>query len=385
MNDSSPQPVVVHYVSTFLPSSQSWIYHQMRFLKRFRPVVVTKRTQNLNLFPPVAELYVLHEQPWYRVLLEKLAYKRQGWFPLCAQTARRHGARVFHSHGGDYGVREHTIKRKLDIAHVVSFYGADIWKHAHLPEWQCRYREMFQASDLFLAEGNVMRNKVLEIGCPPEKIKVHHLGVDLEHIPFLPRRPDPDGTVRVLVAGRSVDKKGHVLAFETFARVAQRRPNLKLLALVGGEFPECQRNLERMRAIIRDHHLEDRVEWKGLTSFDKYLEAIRQAHIFLAPSMQAEDGDAEGGAPVTLIELSAGGMPVVSTTHCDIPEVILDGRTGLLAPEKDLDALADRLDHLVTHPESWEAFGAAGRRHVEQEYNARRQCERLEELYDAAG
>lgn len=384
MPTPDPQPAAVHYLSSYLSSSQSWIYNQLKFATGFRQVVVTKKTKNLELFPPPAELYNVYQLPWYRKLYERLGYRRRRYFPFCIEAVRRHSAAVFHSHGGDYGVHECFIKDQVPVAHVVSVYGADVWLHESDPEWRRRYATMFAKSDLVLAEGNAMRNKLLELGCPPEKAVVQHLGVDLKQLPFEPRQPGPDGKVWVLVAGRSVDKKGHVLAFEAFARVAKRRPEVNLLGIVGGRHDECQRNYEQMLRIIREHHLEDRVRLPGLMSFDQYLEAVRSAHIFLAPSLRAPNGDAEGGAPVTLTELSAGGMPVVASTHCDIPEVILDGRSGLLAKEGNLDELVDRLDTMVAHPERWGVFAREGRRHIEAEYNAVIQGGRLETLYRRA-
>ena len=74
-------------------------------------------------------------------------------------------------------------------------------------------------------------------------------------------------------------------------------------------------------------------------------------------------------------------MPVISSLHCDIPEVILDGKSGLLVPEKDVDALTDRIEYLVTHPETWEAMGRAGREHVEKEYDCLKQACKLEDIY----
>ena len=102
----------------------------------------------------------------------------------------------------------------------------------------------------------------------------------------------------------------------------------------------------------------------------------------MTPSVLASNGDAEGGCPVTVIELSAAGMPVLSSRHCDIPEVVLDGVSGHLAPEKDVEALTDRLEFLVTHPELWPGMGRAGRAHVEVQFNAALQPGRLENIYD---
>jgi colanic acid/amylovoran biosynthesis glycosyltransferase len=75
-------------------------------------------------------------------------------------------------------------------------------------------------------------------------------------------------------------------------------------------------------------------------------------------------------------------MPVLSTTHCDIPEVVMDGRSGFLVPERDTVALADKLERLALNPGLWEGMGLAGRRHVESNYDLKVQVRKLEDIYD---
>jgi colanic acid/amylovoran biosynthesis glycosyltransferase len=104
--------------------------------------------------------------------------------------------------------------------------------------------------------------------------------------------------------------------------------------------------------------------------------------VFLQPSRHLPDGDAEGGAPVAMIEMSASGMPVVASIHCDIPEVILDRRSGRLFPEGDVDAMAEAMLAVADEPARWPALGAEGRAHVEREYDATKQAPRLETIYD---
>jgi len=86
------------------------------------------------------------------------------------------------------------------------------------------------------------------------------------------------------------------------------------------------------------------------------LDEAYRNHLFVSPSVTAEDGDTEGGAPVTVIELAASGMPVVSSLHCDIPEVLQDGVTGLLAQEKDVAGIESKLNWLLDNPEIWETM-----------------------------
>jgi colanic acid/amylovoran biosynthesis glycosyltransferase len=123
------------------------------------------------------------------------------------------------------------------------------------------------------------------------------------------------------------------------------------------------------------------VTFEGHVPYSKHLEALRGSDIFLAPSTVGSDGDTEGGAPVALIEAQAAGIPAVATRHCDIPEVVLDGRTGVLVAEKDAGALAAAIAELLRRPETWPEIGREARRHIEEEFDVKRQVAKTEELY----
>ena len=141
---------------------------------------------------------------------------------------------------------------------------------------------------------------------------------------------------------------------------------------------------EQKRLILRaidELHLHNHVDLLGFVSRG---ELRRQAYIndvFLAPSVTAASGDNEGGAPVTLVEMSATGMPIVSTKHCDIPFVVEDGITGCLTPERDADGLAQDLARLADDSALRTAMGEAGRRFVEEKLDARVLARQLEAHY----
>jgi len=97
--------------------------------------------------------------------------------------------------------------------------------------------------------------------------------------------------------------------------------------------------------------------------------------------MLAKNEDTEAGAPVAILEAQATGLPVISSYHADIPEVVVDGKSALLAPERDVGALAKHLEYLVGHPDVWDAMGRAGRERVEQEYDVMVQVGKLEKIY----
>lgn len=110
---------------------------------------------------------------------------------------------------------------------------------------------------------------------------------------------------------------------------------------------------------------------------------LDRAHLFLLASGEAADGDAEG-TPLALMEAQACGIPVVSTHHAGIPEVVLDGRSGLLVPEHDVLALADAVRTLVGDHESWPALGACRRDHVARTFDLTVCTEELLDVYARA-
>jgi colanic acid/amylovoran biosynthesis glycosyltransferase len=375
-------PVVAHSVNPYLPNSGSWIYHQIRFLESFRPIVLTKRTENLDQFP-IAPVYSVYGQPFLRRNLEKaLARVRTAPFQIHRNALRREGAVLVHSHFADMAIRNIPLAKEAGIPHVASFYGSDIWARARDRRFREGFEKLSRSASLFLVEGPAMADKVLGLGAPERIVRVLRLGIDISVIPFFPRSPDAGGRVVVLMAGRPVEKKGHWYGLLAFERICRDFPHVVLRMIIGGRTPRENDHILRMRRFIEEKGIVDKVEWCGFLSYDRYLEAIRSAHIFLQPSVQAEDGDAEGGAPVTITELSASGMPVVATKHCDIPQIVLDGRSGLLAEERDVEGLAALLARICASPQTWETMGRAGRAHVEERFDIRKQVRELERMYE---
>jgi colanic acid/amylovoran biosynthesis glycosyltransferase len=374
------RPAVGHLVTPYLFVTGSWIHAQLSHNPRYRAVVMAQATENLDVFPhePVYDFgHGRSSMSKAAFLFEKYF---QGRFPAkpYKTAAATEGVVLLHAHQGWEGARTVHLGKALNIPIITSFYGRDATMLPRKAYWRALYKRLFRDGNLFLAEGPHMGRTLESIGCPPEKIRVVHLGVDLGRIPFTERRPDPTANVTGLIAASFREKKGIVYALEALARVAPQRPNLKLRIIGDGPLrPEIEH-----RSMQPD--LAGRVDLLGYRDFPAYLEELATAHFLMAPSVTAADGDTEGGAPVCLLDAQASGLPILATTHCDIPEVTVPGRSALLAPERDAAALAENLERLLSHPEKWPAMGRAGRAHVEAEFDVRRQGERMGELYDRA-
>ena len=373
---------VAHSVNPFLFGTGSWVYSQIRALKRWEALVVCKRRENRDQYP-LEHVYALTDRPLPLQGLERVRRRLSGGaFPFMVRALREHGATLLHSHFAHQGWLDLPLARAAGVAHATSFYGADIWKNSRSELWRQRYLELFARGDRFFVEGNAMREKVISLGCPPDKVTVQHLGVQLEGTEFAERRPAADGLVRVLVSGRAVEKKGFPFALEAFARAVREAPHLRLsLMVIASSEPERAR-LAELHELVRSLKLESTVDFPPPRPYVEYRRSLYGFHVFFAPSRHASDGDAEGGAPVSLIDMSATGMPIVASRHCDIPEVSPHGVAGLLFDENDLDGAARALVEIAAAPARWPGYGRDGRAHVEREYSISTQAAKLELFYD---
>ncbi len=226
-----------------------------------------------------------------------------------------------------------------------------------------------------------MAASVISLGCPEERVRVHHLGVALDDLPFKPRSWDGQGPLSVLIAGSFREKKGFPFALEALGRL-QRRVELEV-TIIGDADRSASSQEEKRRILetIEASGLGQRVRLLGYQPHAVFLKEAYAHHLFLAPSVTASDGDTEGGAPVSVIEMAATGMPVVSSRHSDIPGIIKHGVTGLLAEERDVDGLVECLERLLDTPQDWPDMVTKARRHVEKEFDAAQQGQKLARIY----
>lgn len=384
---ASPPLVVAHSMPFWLPLTSPWLFNQIRFLpEEINNLVICEWTDNLDQF----SIHNIHSlmvnsrllRKGYRVLRQ---VSRLPYAMYLERVAKGHKARVVHSHWGDAAWRNLKAVRKIGAKHVVTFYGKDVNHLPHLnPIWLVRYAELFKEVDAVLCEGPHMAACIEKMGCPADKIHVHHLGVEVEKIKYSPRRWSPDVPLKILIAASFREKKGIPYALEAIGTLTRslRAIEVTVIGDVGRDV-RSQTEKSRIMQVIRMNGLEGKVRLLGYQPYERLMEESYNHHIFISPSVTADDGDTEGGAPVTLIDMAASGMPIVSSYHCDIPNVILHGKTGLLAPERDAGKLAEHLQWLVERPDAWPAMLEAGREHVSLHFDARAQAIRLGNLYRA--
>jgi colanic acid/amylovoran biosynthesis glycosyltransferase len=257
---------------------------------------------------------------------------------------------------------------------VTSFYGFDASDASVLADWRAAYRQLFRRGAAFVAEGPAMRERLVQLGAPPERTHVVPLIARLGN-EWEPASLETGGPARILMAGRLVEKKGFADGVAAFAEA--RRRGIDAHLRIVGTGPEE----ERLRLAVRSHGVTDDVEFISAQPRSRFRELLRANHVILQPSRTAADGDAEGGAPTTLLEAQALGRVIVATDHADIPNVV-ESDAAYLSPEGDAEGLATNLIRALEGAAEWPARGAAGRRFVEQNHSAERVAGLLDRLYD---
>jgi colanic acid/amylovoran biosynthesis glycosyltransferase len=283
---------------------------------------------------------------------------------------------VVHAHFGPNARRFLFAREQAGAPLVVTFHGYD-YSAQPRTHGASMYQVLFEVADVVTFNCEASRRALESLGCPARKLRALRMPVAVADFPFAERHLPATGPVRILTVGRLVEKKGHEIV-------------LRALALVHGELPDLRYDIvgdgplaTRLRSLVSDLGLDAAVRFHGACTSSCVRRLLAHAHVFVLASRVAADGDEEG-TPVALMEAQASGLPVVSTCHGGIAEVVLDGRSGLLVPEGDPEALADAIHRLVADHEAWPALGAAGRAHVETTFDVGPCTEQLLGVYAVA-
>ena len=376
---------VVHCKACFGVLTQNWVYNQVLDLdKKVLIKLYSVTHENQDSFP-LKNLQSLYDNLGnIPLLFNRIWNKFFHWYPQFLLWLWKDRPNLIHAHFGPDGYKFLPYAKLSGVPLITSFYGYDAYL---LPQkgvsWQNKYKKLFKQGRLFLAEGPAMRDKLIELGCPPDKIVIHHIGVEPDKYKFHVRRPNSQ--VRLLVCGRFVEKKGIPYAVEALKHVISKTKANVRLTIVGDSSSQGALTDEKRKILnaIKEYGVDNSVTLTGFVTHNELLKIIYDHHIFLAPSVHASDGNAEGGFPVILTEVLASGMPVVAFNHCDIPEIIQDGVSGFMVPERDVDTFAEKLIYLIEHPEIWPEMGQAGRAYVEANYDIHKLNNRLIEIYES--
>ncbi|EJI7059580.1 colanic acid biosynthesis glycosyltransferase WcaL [Escherichia coli] len=256
---------------------------------------------------------------------------------ICGLVATPFHADVFIAHFGPAGVTAAKLRELGVIRGKIAtiFHGIDISSREVLNHYTPEYQQLFRRGDLMLPISDLWAGRLQKMGCPREKIAVSRMGVDMTR--FSPRPVKAPATpLEIISVARLTEKKGLHVAIEACRQLKEQGMAFRYRILGIGPWER------RLRTLIEQYQLEDVVEMPGFKPSHEVKAMLDDADVFLLPSVTGADGDMEG-IPVALMEAMAVGIPVVSTLHSGIPELVEADKSGWLVPENDARALAQRL------------------------------------------
>ncbi|OGN89032.1 MAG: hypothetical protein A2158_08100 [Chloroflexi bacterium RBG_13_46_14] len=336
----------------------------------------TKTTRLVNLVFQILQTAALQPEDLIKALRKGCNWRQleSGYKMLkCLKSLDKDGDYydVIHCHFGTVGWLFLLLKHILPVNYVTSFYGVDLFYFGK--RGKQAYRRMFNASDKIIANSNFTRKELLDLGCLEDRIVVIPVGLRLEKYPFRPRTLAPGNTINLLTVARLVEVKGLEYSIRAVAKLAKR---YHLQYKIVGE-GELRPTLE---SLVFQLGLSDTVSLLGEISREEVAGLMNKTHLFILPSITTKDEGQETGGG-SLREAMASGIPVVASNSGGIQESVTDGISGYLVPERDADAIAERLEFLFNHPDIWSEMGRAGNRFVEEQFDFKKQTERLIGVY----
>lgn len=261
------------------------------------------------------------------------------------------------------------IIKKSKLPLVIHFHGYDATKYTTIKQFEFEYKEMFKYAAYVIAVSTVMYQKLLILGCPKEKLINNTYGPNdlfFDNKPLFSKQ-------QFVAIGRFTDKKAPYYTIMAFNKVLHDFPDAKLIMAGNGHLLNTCENL------VNHFNIEKSVEFVGVITPQKFLEYLKFSLAFVQHSITAKNGDMEG-TPLAVLESSAAGLPVISTYHAGIPDVIQHKSTGFLVKEHDVAGMTQYMKVLLSDVELAKNMGSLGRETIENHFSMKRHINVINEL-----
>jgi len=380
-----------HEVDIIVPASQKALPPKIhskvlryRLLERTHYCLPIPKNYFLRVWEALCLLYkeIARNPLIFLRLLNVARYGRESisltlFYQVCSLLKQK-SYDIVHAHFGPVAQKVCTL-RSLGILRgkfIVTFHGYDLSSFIQR-KGPGVYKELFAKVDVVLPVCDFFKDRLIKLGCDQKNIIVHRNGIntDVFSHQYKYKTDNHQDVIRFITIARLVLKKGVEYGIRAVAHVSKHYPNLEYHII--GEGP-----LEReLQELIRELDVGSRVTLHGGKTQDEIIQMLEMSDIFILPSVTSEDGDQEG-IPISIAEAMSMGLPVISTYHSGISEIVRHGDSGFLVPERDENALTKSVVYLIEHPEIRRTMGKAGQEIVKQECNQNVLNTRLLEIYE---
>jgi glycosyltransferase involved in cell wall biosynthesis len=267
-------------------------------------------------------------------------------------------------------IRQACMDAKIPFS--VHFHGFDASEKKTIEAYGSSYIRMAQEAKAIIAVSQVMKRDIESLCGPLPNLHVVPYGVDLEKFQPSNEKKSTAG-FRLISVGRFTAKKAPIASIRSFEILVSKFSDATFTMIGDGEL------WDEAKQYVQDRGLEKSVLFRGQQSPEAILPALQQADVFIQHSVLTPSGDSEG-TPNSILEASACALPIVSTRHAGIPEAVVDGETGILVDEHDIQAMGQALIRLAEDVELREKMGNAARRHMLKHYELAQQAQKLKSL-----
>ncbi len=257
-------------------------------------------------------------------------------------------------------------KEKITNKMVCCIRGGDLIKK--IESDRDGFSTLFSHASFILPVNNYFKKILVSNGFSEKKIIVQHSAIDLSKFCFQKRSYNKK-RLNVVSVNRLIKGKGVDLAVKAMIKICKKYKQVHYYVVGNGVL------FKSLKKIITKARLEKRIHLMGWKSHEKVKQILNESHIFLLASIGTD------GIPNAIMEASASGLPVVSTTYGGIPEIVQNGKSGLLVKPGKVRSLVKMIDYLIRNSRKWGNFGKRGREIVEKNFDIKRENKSLVDIF----
>ncbi|MBL4668314.1 MAG: glycosyltransferase family 4 protein [Flavobacteriales bacterium] len=263
-----------------------------------------------------------------------------------------------------------SICKKLNIPLIVHFHGYDAYRNDILNSFENRYKELFDKASAVIGVSLDMCLQLMSLGCPQPKLHYLPYGIDTNIFKLDAKNKR---SLTFVACGRFVEKKAPHLTIKAFSIVLKEVPEAKMIMIGEGEL------LNDCKKLSKELNIQNAIRFTGILSQDEIADIYNNSLAFVQHSIKTDQNDSEG-TPLVILESGAAGLPVVSTLHAGIIDVVEEGETGFLVKEKDVEGMANRMLFLAKNRLVAMEMGQKAIQKIRTDYNIEAYTQRLWEL-----
>jgi len=283
------------------------------------------------------------------------------------QYCKKHGIEAILAHYGPTGVQLMDVSVETGIPLYVYFHGYDVYSAAELVKYGPYYKKLFDVAAGIFAVSHEMTKRLIGMGAPAGKVIYNPCGADTGLFTYHDAGNHPPV---ILSVGRFDDTKDHASLIKAFSKIHKAYPQALLKIFGKGKhYKTCCRLVEQL-------DLKACVQLPGVATHQEIASEMAQARMFVLHSVTAADGDREG-APVSIMEAGASGLPVIATRHAGINDIVIPEETGFLTDEKDVDAMTHYMKLLLETPSLASRMGKCAHTRINDRFSLKQHAETL--------